>query len=289
MITKIAYYLAIFFYFILIILELILFLNKKLQLMDCLEIIIIMIAGLVAGFINTVAGSGSVVSLSILMFLGIPANIANGTNRIAILMQNTAGVIGFKKQKVFEFKQGIWLAIPALFGSIVGALFATNINEDILEKTIGAVILCLFVLMIFKPKIWEQGDAKKLKTKPNLFQILAFFSIGVYGGFIQVGVGFFLLASLVLGAGFDLIKANAQKLFIALLYTPIALVIFISNDQVNFVLGLILGIGNIIGALLGVKFSIKNGARIVKYILMGVMILASFKFLGVFNYIINLI
>jgi uncharacterized membrane protein YfcA len=240
------------------------------------------LVGVFSGFLNTLAGSGSVISLAMLMFMGLPANVANGTLRIAILMQNIVGVSSFKKQKVFSFREGIWLAIPAVIGSLLGASLAIEINEEMMEKTIGIVLILLFFIVLYKPDAWIKGQAGLIRSKPSFQQVIIFFFIGLYGGFIQAGVGFFLLAGLVLGAGFDLVKANAIKVFIVLLYTPFALGVFIFNGQVDYKIGFILAIGNMIGAYIAANFAVSWGAKFVRYILLGVILFASMKFIGLY-------
>ncbi|MPQ46035.1 TSUP family transporter [Marinifilum sp. N1E240] len=245
--------------------------------------VLIVLVGVFSGFLNTLAGSGSVISLAMLMFMGLPANVANGTNRIAILMQNIVGVTSFKKQKVFTFKEGIWLALPAIVGSVIGASLAVEINEDIMEKTIGGLLVFLFFIVLYKPDAWVKGQAGLIRSKPSFWQIVIFFFIGLYGGFIQAGVGFFLLSGLVLGAGFDLVKANAIKVFIVLLYTPFAIGVFIMNDQIDYKIGFILAAGNMIGAYIAANFAVSWGAKFVRYILLGVIVFASLKFMGVYE------
>lgn len=243
----------------------------------------IVIVGIFCGFLNTLAGSGSIISLAVLMFMGLPANVANGTNRIAILMQNIVGVSSFKRQNVFSFKEGIWLAIPAIIGSIVGAKLAIEINEEMMERTIGGLLIFLFFIVLYKPDAWIKGQAGLIRSKPSFLQIIIFFFIGLYGGFIQAGVGFFLLAGLVLGAGFDLVKANAIKVFIVLLYTPFALAVFVMNGQIDYKIGFILAVGNMIGAYIAANFAVSWGAKFVRYILLAVIVFASLKFIGVYE------
>ncbi|MCG8411881.1 MAG: sulfite exporter TauE/SafE family protein [Bacteroidales bacterium] len=239
--------------------------------------------GFIAGFINTLAGSGSLLTLPLLMFLGLPANVANGTNRIAILLQNIVGVSSFRKQKVLKFDHSLWLSIPTILGSFVGALIAVNINEDTMQKTIGALLIVMLIIIIYKPQKWI--NEKESIPKPGIMQLIIFFFIGLYGGFIQAGVGFFLLTGLVLGVGFDLVRANAIKVLIILLYTPIALTVFILNNQVNYKLGLILAIGNMLGAFIGTKATVKWGAKVVRYFLLFAITISALKLLGVFNLI----
>ncbi|MGM0498565.1 MAG: sulfite exporter TauE/SafE family protein [Bacteroidota bacterium] len=242
-------------------------------------------AGFLAGFINTLAGSGSLITLPMLMFLGLPANVANGTNRIAILLQNIVGVGSFKQQKVLNTKMGFWLAIPAVIGSLVGAQIAIELNEEIMETTIAVLLLVMFFLILYKPQRWIKGQAGYVEAKPTTFQFIIFFLIGIYGGFIQAGVGLFLLAGLVLSAGVNLVRANAMKLLIILIYSPFAIAIFAMNDQINWQYGLILAVGNMLGAFIASRFAVSWGAKYVRYILLGVILLSSLKLLGVFEYV----
>ncbi|MBN2519423.1 MAG: sulfite exporter TauE/SafE family protein, partial [Bacteroidales bacterium] len=163
--------------------------------------------GIVAGFINTLAGSGSLLTLPILMFLGLPANIANGTNRIAILMQSIVSVTSFKQQKVLDLKQGLWLSIPVVIGSLVGAKIAVDINEKLMYNCVAGLLIFMFFVILYKPERWIKGKAGNIETKPSVIQIIIFFLIGLYGGFIQAGVGIFLLAGLVFTVGTDLVKS----------------------------------------------------------------------------------
>ena len=238
--------------------------------------------GFIAGFINTLAGSGSLLTLPLLMFLGLPANVANGTNRIAILLQNIVGVTSFKQQRVLSFKEGLMIGIPAAVGSIIGAQIAINLNDEIMSRTIGGLLVFMLFIIILKPDRWIKEKAGGTPVV-RWFQIIIFFVIGIYGGFIQAGVGFFLLAGLVLGMGHELVKANALKVFIVFLYTPFALAIFILNDQVDYKLGLILAIGNMLGAFVGARVAVKWGAKAVRYFLIIALAFASLKLLGVFD------
>lgn len=246
------------------------------------EIIAVVGVGVVAGFINTVAGSGSLLTLPLLMFLGLPANIANGTNRVAILLQNIVAVSTFKKKKVLDIKTDYRLVIPAVIGAIAGAFVAVDMNEVILKRVIGVVIVFMFFMVLLKPDIWIKGKAGVVNTKPGIWQYVIFLGIGFYGGFIQAGVGLFLLAGLVMGAGYDLVKANAVKVLIVFAYTIFALAIFIYNKQVDFTVGLILAVGNMTGAWLGANFSVKKGPTFVRYFLILVLFIVSLKLFGVF-------
>ncbi len=249
----------------------------------------VILVGIVAGFINTLAGSGSLLTLPLLMFLGLPANVANGTNRIAILLQNIVGVGSYRHQKVFSYSEGIWLAIPATAGSFFGSLFAVHFNERIMGLFIGGLLVFMFFVILLKPERWLKEKAGKIDGSPSFWRIVIFFFIGIYGGFIQAGVGFFLLAGLVFGAGADLLKANALKLFITLVYTTVALIVFFVNDLVDIKIGLILAVGNMIGAWIGTRSAVKRGPEFIRIILLVAIFISALKLLGVVDKIIGLL
>ncbi len=249
----------------------------------------IIAVGFIAGFINTLAGSGSLLTLPLLMFLGLPANVANGTNRIAILLQNIIGVGSFKQQKVLKFRDGLHLSLPAIAGSLLGASLAVNINEKIMGQVIGLLLVVMFFIIILKPEKWLKAEDKNIGSSASWIQMLIFFFIGIYGGFIQAGVGFFLLAGLVLSSGFDLVKANAVKVLIVLLYTPVALLVFMYHDQVNYFIGLILAIGSMMGAFVGSRLAVSWGPSFVRVILLLALLGSSLKLLGVFDFLFRII
>lgn len=245
--------------------------------MTLTQALITILLGVAAGFINTFAGGGSMLVVPFLIFIGLPANVANATNRIAILLQNVVSVSSFKQKKILDFKTDYKLLIPVTLGSIVGALIAVDINEAIFKKVIAGLLVIMFFMLLLNPDAWVKANADKAKMKQPWLRNLIFFFIGIYGGFIQIGIGFFLLAGLVLGCGYDLLKANAVKLFIVLFYTIIALAIFIYNDLVDFKVGLILACGNMLGAWLGVRFSVKWGAKYIRYFLLVILVIVAIR------------
>ncbi|WP_439183727.1 sulfite exporter TauE/SafE family protein [Carboxylicivirga taeanensis] len=239
----------------------------------------LILAGLFAGFINTLAGSGSLITLPLLMFLGLSPHQANATNRVAILFQNVVAVRNFKQQGLINYRSSLFLLIPAVVGSIIGASIAVNISETTLNLFIGSLLFVMFFVILLKPDKWVKTQAGQAKEKPAFWQVIIFFFIGVYGGFIQAGVGFFLLAGLVLGVGYDLIKANAIKVLIVLAYTAIALGIFIWSGQVNYLYGIILAIGNASGAFIASKYARQIGVKYIRYILLATVFVAGIKVL----------
>lgn len=241
------------------------------------QYILIIGAGVIAGFINTLAGSGSLLTLPLLMFIGLPPNVANGTNRISIMLQSLVGSLGFRKQGALNLKVGLILGIPSVLGSVVGALIALAINTKMMERVVGILLIVMFFIVLFKPEAWLNGKSGKGMAGSSWINMVVFFLIGVYGGFIQAGVGFFLLGGLVLGAGFDLVKANAIKNFLVFLYTPFALVVYMIGNQVDYKAGLILSVGSMTGAWLGTKSAVSWGPIFIRYILLVAVLVSALQ------------
>lgn len=245
---------------------------------------LMILAGFTAGFINTLAGSGSLVTLPLLMFSGLSPHMANGTNRVAILLQNVVGVSSFRKREMLDTRGVLYLGIPAVLGSILGAQIAVSLDEKVMETVIGIIMVLMLVVIIIKPKRWLTGELTHIAARPTLLQLVIFFLIGVYGGFIQAGVGIFLLAGLVLGVGYDLVRANAVKVGIVLFFTIFSLSVFISKGMVNWPVGLVLAIGNMLGAWVGARVAAEKGAVWVHRLLITVVTISAAKLLGVFDW-----
>ncbi len=248
---------------------------------------LIILAGFLTGFINTLAGAGSAVSLALMSFIGLPLDIANGTNRVAILMQNIIGVQGFHKAGLMDWRMGLWLALPAAMGSILGAWMASVMSAAHLQTAIGILMVMILVLLFVRPKRWLEGQKDMHGTRPTPAQFAIFFAIGIYGGFIQMGVGIFLLTGLVLGAGYDLVRANAVKVLIVLGFTIFALGIFIWSDLVRWDIGLILGLGNMLGAWVATRQAAKRGAPFVRWLLIVIVAYAALKYLGIITLVLD--
>ncbi len=251
--------------------------------MSALEVVALVVSGVFVGFINTLAGGGTIISLSLFMFMGLPADVANGTNRIAVVLQNITSVATFRQKKLLDTRKAIWLSVPTVIGSIIGAQLAIEIDEATFRKAIGVVMLLMIFFIISKPDKWLKGQLKLQEKKVSPLQYIIFFGIGIYGGFVQVGVGYFLLAAIVLGAGYDLVKANAIKVFVVLAYTLFAMVIFIIHDKINWQFGLIHAIGNIIGAYLASRYAVEWGANFIRWFIIVIILIASADLFGVID------
>ena len=241
------------------------------------EIIVLIIVGFIAGAINTVAGGGSLLTLPILIFLGLPPNIANGTNRMGILFQSIFTTAGFKSKGILTFPFSIYLGISALFGSILGAQIAVDIKGETFNKILAIVMVMVVAYMLFETKIKKANSIEKLTGKHLWLSILLFFFVGVYGGFIQAGVGFIMLLILSSVNNISLVKSNAIKVIVVLIFTISAVAVFAFNDSINWKLGLVLAIGNAVGGWLTSRWSVKKGDKLVKHFLIVMVIIMAIK------------
>ncbi len=248
--------------------------------MDYFDIILLIIGGFLAGIINTLAGNGSAITLTVLMATGLDANLANATNRIGVLSQTLTAVLSFKKTK--RTKQlglaSVWYYWPTLIGSFLGAWLAVDINTDYLEIIIGIFMVLLLFTLLLNPKKWliATDTQKNKKTPLNFF---LFFAIGIYGGFIQMGIGIMILSTLVLIAHYSLKDANIIKLWVALVMIIPAFLVFLWSGDIQWAPGLILAGGAAVGARLGAKYVLfhPKANTIIRYVLIAVILFAIFR------------
>ncbi|MBD3648730.1 MAG: sulfite exporter TauE/SafE family protein, partial [Pseudomonadales bacterium] len=190
-------------------------------------------AGLIAGFINTLAGGGSMLTLPALMMLGMPADVANGTNRIGVLLQSVAGAKGFHDADRLDAAAIGPVLVPTLLGALVGALAASYLPVWLLKPVLLGSMVIMAPVMLIRPSVVappEGTEARRLKDHPSAGAGL--FLAGVYGGFVQAGVGFILIAALAGGLRYDLVRTNALKMVCTASFSVVALAAFIARDQV---------------------------------------------------------
>ncbi|WP_337865124.1 sulfite exporter TauE/SafE family protein [Ignavibacterium sp.] len=246
---------------------------------DIISVLILFVVGAIAAFINVNAGGGSSLTLPALIFLGLDASVANGTNRVAIIFQNISAVYSFKKEKYYELKNSLILSALSLPGAIAGAIFAVRISDEAFEKVLG-IIMILLIITILIPQKREKKVTDEFKVDWKL--ILSMIAIGFYGGFLQVGVGFIIMALLHNLLKLDLIRVNMHKVFIVFVFTIPALLVFILSNNVNWFYGLSLSAGNAFGGWWGAKLSVRKGEKLIKAVLVVAIFIMALKLLNIF-------
>ena len=247
-------------------------------------VITLILSGVVVGFINTLAAGATIISMTVFMALGLPVIQASGTNRIAVVLQNLVSSVSFRRQKLLDLRTGARLAVPAGAGFLAGAQFSMMISDAVFNLMFGAALVGMALFLLLKPGVWLKGssaDAGQARIRPIHYLLL--FLSGFYGGSIYVGLGYFFLAIGVLGLGYDLIKANAVKGFLALVCTPVSLAVFMIHGQVNYSYGLIHAVGNILGAYVASKYAVTIGARFIRWLLISVILISVLNTFGIID------
>jgi uncharacterized membrane protein YfcA len=232
-------------------------------------------AGYLAGFINTIAGGGSMLTLPAFMMLGLPADVANGTNRVGVLLQSLAGTRGFYRAGKLEPSTIVPTLLPTLGGSLAGSLLASYLPVTWLKPALLVTMLAMALLMLVQPSIVAPPPgtpAYALRDRPLAW--LGLFAAGLYGGFVQAGVGFILIAALAGGLRYDLVRTNALKMAITGALTLIALGVFVLRGQVLWIPGLLMAVGTVIGAMTSVKFAISVPQSVLKWVLFAMVVLS---------------
>jgi uncharacterized membrane protein YfcA len=248
--------------------------------MDYWNLALLFGIGSIAGFINVNAGGGSSLTLPALIFMGLEGALANGTNRIAIFIQNIFAVASFRKNKMFQLKTSSELSFFTLPGAVLGAILAVRISSALFERILGGILIFI-VLSLFFSRSYKDRSPDHQEQK-NWLIYPALVGMGFYGGFLQVGVGFLFMAALYHLLKVDLVTVNMHKVFIILIYTLPALFVFILSGNVNWKFGLVLAAGNAFGGWWGAHVAVKGGERVIRIILAVAITIMALKLFGLF-------
>jgi uncharacterized membrane protein YfcA len=236
--------------------------------------------GVIAGFINVMAGGGSLLTVPVMVFMGLPGPVANGTNRIAILVQNLMAMTAFVQRGYSELKLSLSLAACAIPGAIVGAMLGVNLQGEWFNRILALIMVAVMAIMYFDKG--QVGDADP-DYKPTRQQMIRghvlMVGVGFWGGFIQLGVGFIITPLLSRVMGLDLVRTTMHKVFIIFVYTIVALALYASQVEILWLVGAALALGNGIGGYLGAHLAISKGEKLIKTVLNVVLIVFIIKLL----------
>ncbi|MEM9594367.1 MAG: TSUP family transporter [Acidobacteriota bacterium] len=227
-------------------------------------------AGLLAGTLNVLAGGGSFLTLPMLILLGLPPGIANGTNRVGILLQNVGAIWSFNRDNVLDWRSARWAALPATAGAALGTWLALWISDDGFQRILAFLMVVITLFSFWTPKPPAEGGTRRGMLAAG------FFVVGIYGGFVQAGVGFLILAATTF-AGLDLVRGNAVKVLSVFCFTSLSLAIFASQGRVDWTLGLVLAAGTVLGGVLGARLTVLRGHRWLRAFVTVVVVLFAVK------------
>lgn len=239
---------------------------------DPILLTLIFFSGLFAGFVNVYAGGGTILTIAILVFYGIPISVANGTNRIGVLAASTTSTYTFFKNKTISAKNAIKIGIWTIPGAITGAIFAVKLDSMIFEKILAVIIVFIAISLFIPTKTGED-----VKRSPVLLAISMIF-VGIYGGFIQTGVGLIQMVALKYIGKMNLLKTNAYKMTTTLIFTIPAVVVFALTDSILLDCAIVLAVSGAIGGKIGSALAIKNGEKFIKIVMFFVLIAISVIF-----------
>ncbi|MCB1098612.1 MAG: sulfite exporter TauE/SafE family protein [Verrucomicrobiae bacterium] len=252
------------------------------------QLIFLASMGILAGVLNVIAGGGSLLTLPVMIFLGIPESVANGTNRVAIFAQNVTAVSGFRKKGFSDFRLSFTLALAAVPGSVLGAQAGVLVRGETFNRILAVVMIAVIVLMAVQQRSKEEAKhAAPVKTAGSvslnrsrwIWGHIAMVGVGFYGGFIQAGVGFLIMAVLSKLMKLDLVRVNMHKVFVVGMFTLAALIVFIIHGKIWWVTGLCLAVGNSLGGWIGSQLSVTKGEGFIRRVLYIALLVMAIKLL----------
>jgi len=241
--------------------------------MEIWQIPVVFTIGTIAGFINTLAGGGSLLTLPMLIFLGLPTAVANGTNRLAITVQSIFAVAGFRKKGISDFKSSLLLSIPVLIGSVVGAKLSMDVSDVLFKRILAVIMLFVLGLILWSPTRWKNRNIQSYENITSLSwtrRIIIstiFLFVGIYGGYIQAGIGLIIIAILTTLSGLNLVETNSHKVFVIGISAIVSLIVFIFYSKICWLIGLSLAAGNGLGGWIGSHYAVTKGERFIRQIL----------------------
>ncbi len=243
------------------------------------ESIVLAAGGLAAGIVNTLAGGGSLLTVPLLVMIGLPGTVANGTNRIGVLFQNGVAAWRFRSEGVSGFRGAAVVLVPVGLGALIGALAVSRIADATFERLFGLAMLAMLVPTLSPPRTDSAGKVRKPPSKVTNW--LVFFAIGLYGGAFQAGVGVLLVLALSY-AGTDLVASNSIKVVITFAFTAVAVPVFVAAGQVAWEPALVLAAGFAAGGALGVRLAIRGGERLIRPVLGASVVAMAGRMLGLY-------
>jgi len=243
------------------------------------QAMLLVAVGAVAGFLNVLAGGGSLLTVPVMVFMGIPGPVANGTNRVAILAQNLSAITAFFKKGFSDFKLSLSLAACAIPGAVLGALLGVQLHGVWFNRMLAVIMVGVMVIMYFDTGHSHDNSAGQPNRKQMIKGHILMVGVGFWGGFIQIGVGFIIMPVLNRVMGLDLVQTNMHKVFIVATYTIAALAVFASQVQIFWLAGAALAVGTSVGGYMGAHMTISRGEQLIRKVLNIVLIAFIIKLL----------
>ncbi len=247
--------------------------------MEGIHVVVLLGGGLVAGVINAMAGGGSLLTVPLLVFAGVPGNVANGSNRVGVLANSLTASNTFRRLGVAGVGGIARILAPAVAGALVGSVVVSQLADDTFEQVFGFIMIPILILSLRKPNVAAMADRPQW---PTWLTSTVFFAIGLYGGAFQAGVGLMMIVALS-RAGVDLVIANHIKVMVTFVFTVFALPVFIINGNVDWAPALVLAAGLAAGGYIGARITVAGGERIIRPVLIVAVLVFAGRLLGLYG------
>jgi uncharacterized membrane protein YfcA len=220
-------------------------------------------AGIVCGFLNAAASSGSALTLPLLLMLGLPPGVANGTNRLPVLVGMASAFWQFQRAGAIPWSFTLRLLPVFLLSALAGSGLATILPMDQIRVLVHVALVLAFLLVLLKPQRWlAPKDAFDAGQRPSIVLQLCIAVVGLWTGLIVLDAATYLLVSLVLIGGLSLQQASAVKVVLIGFSTVISLIVFIHGGEVNWQMAVPLMLGSSLGGWLGASLALGPQARL---------------------------
>ncbi len=218
-----------------------------------------------------------------LILIGLPPGVANGTNRLAVVLQSLTALAAYTKLKQTDSGLALALTLPAMLGSVCGALVSVRLDDAVFQTLLAVTMMVLLVPIVCEPVLNTKLLAISGTRRGRQLLRVVFFGIGLYGGLLQIGAGIFILVTLHTLAGLNLTLANGVKVVIVLGLTGIAGCVFALNGKIDWQVGLLLSIATSIGAWFGAHWGVSQGEGWIRLVLAGTIVVMALQLLGVWE------
>jgi uncharacterized membrane protein YfcA len=252
-----------------------------------LDLVALFGAGGLAGLINTVVGSGTLITFPTLLALGIPPVIANVSNTVGLAPGSLSGAWATRRELSGDQRRLLWLGTASLLGGIVGALLLLRLPSAAFDAIVPALIGLGCVLVIVQPVITKRLAERRAQlgtsARPRFGSIVLWLAValtGVYGGYFGAAQGVLLIAILGIGLVGSLPYVNAIKNVLATIVNTIAAVVFVLVSEVNWPAAIAIAVGSVLGAQIGGKVGRRLPPTIYRVIIVAVGVTAIISLLG---------
>ncbi|MEI6194417.1 MAG: TSUP family transporter [Verrucomicrobiota bacterium] len=239
------------------------------------QIGLLFLTGLTAGFVDTIAGGGGLITLPVLLNLCPDPILALGTNKLQSTFGSTSATFHFARAGTLNYREVRRACLLAFAGSLCGTFLVQQFDPGLLKRIVPVALFAVAIFVWLRPQLGAQDIHPRLSRLK--FDFLFAFGIGVYDGFLGPGTGTFLALAFMLGLGFNMARATANTKALNCASNVASLILFLCAQKVWFAAGLVMGAGQWLGARAGSKMVVKRGTKFIRPIFLSMVVLITLK------------